>query len=128
MRAGSPSLKLATLGARSIGAPTEESDAAVAAVEAALAHPLLARARAVALERGRLHREYPITLRLDDGRLLEGVIDLAFVENDAWIIVDFKTDADGSELRAQYQRQLQWYGYALARLTGMPARGWLLAL
>lgn len=120
--------ELAMLGARSIGAPAEESEAAIDAVEAALAHPLLERARAVALGRGRRHREYPITLKLDDGRLLEGVIDLAFVENGVWIIVDFKTDADASERRAQYERQLQWYGYALGRLTGMPARGVLLGV
>jgi ATP-dependent exoDNAse (exonuclease V) beta subunit len=120
--------KLATLGARSIGAPVEEREAAILAVEAALAHPVLARARAVALEKGRRHREYPITLKLDDGRLLEGVIDLAFVENGAWTIVDFKTDADASERRAQYERQLQWYGYVLGRLTGMPAQGFLLGV
>jgi ATP-dependent helicase/nuclease subunit A len=54
--------------------------------------------------------------------MLEGVIDLAFVENGEWIIVDFKTDADTQDRRGQYQIQLRWYGYALERLTGMRAR------
>jgi len=58
--------------------------------------------------------------------LLEGVIDLAFVEDGAWVVVDFKTDADVSGHRAQYGRQLQWYAYALGRLTGIPARACLL--
>jgi ATP-dependent helicase/nuclease subunit A len=65
-------------------------------------------------------------------RLMEGVIDLAFVEDNAWVIVDFKTDADisghPSKQRDQYQRQLQWYASALSRLTGLPARAYLLGV
>jgi ATP-dependent helicase/nuclease subunit A len=124
--------KLVDLNARSIGAPIEEVVAARFAIEATLAHPLMTRARAA----GRIHREYPVTLPLDDGTLpeegamLEGVIDLAFIENGAWVIVDFKTDTDSSSdsgaRRAQYLRQLQWYGYALERLTGIPAKAYLL--
>ena len=80
---------LARVHARLLDAPAEEAEAAAAAVEAAWAHPLLERARAAA----RCHRELPIPLRLEDGRLLEGVIDLAFIEQDRWVIVDFKSDA-----------------------------------
>ena len=109
---------------RLLGASSEERDAAITAVEGALATPLLARARAAA----RCHREYPLVSELDDGRLLEGFIDLAFVEGDHWVIVDFKTDADVSERRAQYERQLQWYGFALTRLTKMSAQAWLLEI
>ena len=116
--------KLVQLSARIAGAPADEVEAAQSAVEAALSHALLARARAAA----RCHREYPVVLKLDDGGLLEGVIDLAFVEDGAWIIVDFKTDAGSPGRREQYERQLQWYGYALAKLTGMPARAWLLGV
>jgi ATP-dependent helicase/nuclease subunit A len=107
-----------------LGAPGEERDAASASVEAALAHPLLIRARTAA----RCHREYPIVLALADGKLLEGVIDLAFVDDAAWVVVDFKTDADSPGRRQQYERQLQWYCYALARSTGIPARAWLLGV
>jgi ATP-dependent exoDNAse (exonuclease V) beta subunit len=110
---------------RLLGSPGEERDAAIMAVESALEHPLLARARAAE----RCHREYPLVWKLEDGRVLEGFIDLAFVENDQWIIVDFKTDADASsERRAQYERQLQWYRFALARLTNMPTRACLLEI
>ncbi len=115
---------LAALNARILGAPDEESDAARDAVAAVLAHPLLVRSRAAE----RCHREYPIVLPLDDGRLLEGVIDLAFVENGVWTVIDLKTDADSAERRAQYARQLRWYGYALTKLTGMPARLCLLGV
>jgi ATP-dependent helicase/nuclease subunit A len=109
---------------RVLGAPGDERDAAAAAVQSALAHPLLARARAAT----RCHREYPLVSKLEDGRVLEGILDLAFVENDQWVIVDFKSDADTLERRAQYERQLQWYGFALRQLTNMPARAWLLEL
>jgi ATP-dependent exoDNAse (exonuclease V) beta subunit len=112
---------LARVHARLLDAPGEEADAAAAAVEAAWAHPLLARARVAQ----RCHRELPIHLRLEDGRLLEGVIDLAFVEQDRWVVVDFKSDSLNA---ARYERQLQWYLYALSKLTGREAAGHLLRI
>jgi ATP-dependent exoDNAse (exonuclease V) beta subunit len=114
----------AQLNGRVVGAPAEEVEAACSRVEAALAHPLLDRARRAE----RKHREYPVMLRVDGGRLMEGIIDLAFVENGAWVIVDFKTDTDISGSRDRYQRQLQWYASALSRLTGLPARAYLLGV
>jgi ATP-dependent exoDNAse (exonuclease V) beta subunit len=114
----------AQLNARIVGAPSEETEAACARVETALAHPLLDRAR----KAERKHREYPVMLRVDGGRLMEGIVDLAFVEDDAWVIVDFKTDVDVSGHGDQYQRQLQWYASALSRLTGLPARAYLLGV
>jgi ATP-dependent exoDNAse (exonuclease V) beta subunit len=122
--------RFAELNARVLGATVEEVELAHAAVEAALAHPILARARAAS----RLHREYPLFLPLppgvpsEQGRWLEGVIDLAFLENGRWVVVDFKTDADSALRRAQYERQLQWYAYALAKLTGIPASAVLLGV
>jgi ATP-dependent helicase/nuclease subunit A len=110
--------KFAQLNARILGASAQETEAARAAAESAWSHPLLIRARASQ----RCHREYPLTLRLDGGRLIEGVIDLAFVENGQWMIVDFKTD----DQRDHYETQLQWYAYALKELTGIPARAHLL--
>jgi ATP-dependent exoDNAse (exonuclease V) beta subunit len=114
----------AQLNARILGAPADEVQAACLRVEGALRHPLLDRARAAE----RKHREYPVMLRLDDARLMEGILDLAFVEDGAWVIVDFKTDADISGHQEQYRRQLQWYASALNRLTGLPARAYLLGV
>ena len=111
---------LARMHGRLLGSTVPEVEAAAAAGRAAIGHPLIERARAAA----RCHREYPVRLRLEDNRLLEGVIDLAFQERDSWIVVDFKTGAD----LAAYQRQLRWYGAALARLTGLPVRGWILGV
>jgi ATP-dependent exoDNAse (exonuclease V) beta subunit len=116
--------RAAEMNARVFDAPAEEVEAACASVQAALAHPLLARARAAK----RCHREYPVTLAPDGRRLMEGLIDLAFLEGDSWIVVDFKTDADLAGRRDQYERQLQWYAHALAELTKQPARAVLLSL
>ncbi len=115
---------LARAHGRVLGAPPEEIDAAIDTVAAALAHPLLARARRAS----HCQREWPVLLRLPDDRLLDGVLDLAFLEDGVWTIVDFKTDAHLDPRRAQYERQLEWYVHALSRLTGLPARGCLLSV
>jgi ATP-dependent helicase/nuclease subunit A len=112
---------LARVHARLLDAPSEEAEAAAAAVEAAWAHPLVRRARGAA----RCHRELPVNLRLEDGRLIEGVIDLAFIEREQWVVVDFKSDVPGA---GRYERQVQWYLYALRKLTGREATGYLLRL
>jgi ATP-dependent exoDNAse (exonuclease V) beta subunit len=114
-------IALARVHARLLDASGEEAGAAAAAVEAAWAHPLLARARAAQ----RCHRELPIHLLLEDGRLLEGVIDLAFVEQERWVVVDFKSD---SLHAARYERQLRWYLYALSQVTGREGTGHLLRI
>jgi len=116
--------RLAEVHGRVFGAPAEEVDAAVVAVANALAHPLVRRARSAS----RLYRELPIIANTDDGRMVEGTIDLAFQENGAWNIVDFKTDPDVAILQAHYRRQLQWYLFAMERITGGVARGWLLSV
>ena len=79
--------------------------------------------------RGRLPARTPVTLTLDDGTLVEGVVDLAFEEDGAWTIVEYKTDreiaASGEE---QYRRQLGAYASAVARATGQPASGILVRI
>jgi ATP-dependent helicase/nuclease subunit A len=119
--------RLAQLHAAILAAPAEESVAAVLAVERALQHPLFERARA-AMARGAAFREPPFVVALEDGRLLEGTIDLAFEEDGRWIVVDFKTDADASGRRDRYQVQLAWYLFALERVKSAPVEGVLLAV
>jgi ATP-dependent helicase/nuclease subunit A len=109
---------------RALGAEPAEIEAAIDAVRTALDHPLIARAR----NAKRNHRELPITLKLDNNRIMDGSIDLAFLEGETWHIVDFKTDAHVAGKRAQYERQLKWYAAALTRLTNLPSRCYLLCL
>ena len=54
---------------------------------------------------------------------MEGVVDVAFLEEDGWTVIDFKTD---HELREggldAYRRQVALYAEAIAAATGRPAR------
>jgi ATP-dependent exoDNAse (exonuclease V) beta subunit len=113
---------LGQLHGKLLDASGSEIEAAIDAVVATLQHPLIRRAAAAE----RCHRELPLLLPLGDGRTLEGVVDLAFLENGEWTVVDFKTDAELSGSKARYERQVQWYVYALSKLTGLPAKGVLL--
>jgi len=115
---------VATLCGKILAASDEEMRAASRAVLAALAHPLLRRASA-AERRGACRRETPVTLTDAEG-LLEGVVDLAFEEDGAWVVVDFKTDTDLQVHRAVYEQQVGLYVAAIARATGAPTRGVLL--
>ena len=107
---------------RILGAPAEEVEAATEAVTAALAHDLMARARAAP----RCHREWPILFSTEDGEILDGNLDLAFFEDGQWVIIDYKTDQDPVARLEQYRRQMAWYVQALQQTTGAPAYGILL--
>jgi ATP-dependent helicase/nuclease subunit A len=106
-----------SLQARILGAPAAEVEAATAAVTAALAHPLMARARDARRE-GRCRRETPVAWRLPDGSLVEGVLDLAFEDANGWTVVDFKTDAEIAAELATYRRQVRLYASIVARAMG----------
>ena len=111
--------------ARLVGAPPEERDAAIVAVRAALAHPLLVRA-AAAEARGALRREVPVVIQRANG-LIEGVVDLAFSEPTAqaggvaWTVIDFKTDTELDHRRAIYEAQVREYASAISAATKSPA-------
>jgi ATP-dependent exoDNAse (exonuclease V) beta subunit len=104
------------LRARILGAPADEAHAATALVTAALAHPLLARARE-AWRAGRCRRETPVACVEPDGSLVEGVLDLAFEEDGGWTVVDFKTDIEIAADLGRYRRQVGLYASVVARAT-----------
>lgn len=56
--------------------------------------------------------------------MLKGIIDLAFQEDDSFILVDYKTDAVAheQELIDSYREQLMLYQAALQCITNMPVR------
>ena len=70
--------------------------------------------------------EVPFALRLEESTFLEGVVDLAFPEDDGWVLADYKTDrGDDPEFEARrrgYREQLRTYGSAWSRLTGEPVK------
>jgi ATP-dependent exoDNAse (exonuclease V) beta subunit len=88
-------------------------------VSAVLRHDLMARARASAS----IKRETPVSWVQKDGRLIEGVLDLAFDEGPGTVVVDFKTDHELAAGESRYRAQLHQYVYAVSRATGRPASG-----
>ena len=111
--------RIAELHGRRIRATESEVTASVAVARAAMQHPLLNPARAVDV-----HREYPISVTLADGEIVEGTIDLAWSDGESWTVVDYKT----GRAEAHYKTQVQLYALALQRATGLPARAILLEL
>ncbi len=124
---------------RLAAATSEEVDAAVVAVVAALDHPLMLRARAAA-RAGACRREVPVMLpllpapiRRPRRRSMDGTIDLCFREGEGksarWVVVDFKTDAELDDERlAAYARQVALYCDAITRATGDAATGLLFSV
>jgi ATP-dependent helicase/nuclease subunit A len=119
--------EVAALQARILGATAEETTAATALVESALAHSLLARAQ-VAWRAGRCRRETPITSVEPGGLIVEGVLDLAFEDDDGWTVIDFKTAGELTGALARYRRQVAMYASVVARVTGRPVTAVLMRL
>src|SRR5262249_46910417 len=99
--------------ARVLGAKDGETRAAIVAVTATLEHDLMNRARS-AEARGECYREIPLTLRMEDGDLIEGVADLVFRDGKRWNVVDFKTDLELAPELNQYRRQVSIYAAAIS--------------
>jgi len=66
----------------------------------------------------------------DEELLVQGTIDCCFIEDGAWILLDYKTDRsdDPEALKRHYEKQLRVYALALERITGIPVRQKLLCL
>lgn len=80
-----------------------------------------------------MHREYPFTVLLAGGDplpetetgeqiLIQGVIDCLFREDDAWILVDYKSDRleTADAFRSRYAVQLALYKRAVEQITHRP--------
>jgi ATP-dependent exoDNAse (exonuclease V) beta subunit len=121
----------AEINGRLVGATEEETNAATTAVSSAIEHLILRRAAAAA-KRGAIRRETPVVFTLDNGNLVEGVVDLAFWEETpdftGWMVVDFKTDREFEMASHQYKAQVAAYASAIQAATGLDSRGALLLI
>ena len=82
----------------------------------------------------RVERELPFSMLFPANRVypemldgeelfLQGIIDTAFLEDGAWVLVDYKTDRlDEEALVERYRIQLMLYKEALERLTPYPVK------
>lgn len=86
-------------------------------------------------EQGLLYREQPFVLGIDAGRLnpelpeeekvlIQGIIDVFFVENGEIVLLDYKTDVIESlqALWNRYSVQIQYYEEALTKLMQLPVK------
>ncbi len=107
--------------APSFGLDEEAAARAAEQVGAALALPVLDRARRAP----RVWRE--LSLWFPDGEhLVEGKVDLVFEEDAQLVVVDYKSDAITDEQAvaqaAHHAPQLQLYGRGLSQALGIPVR------
>ena len=95
--------------------------------------------RQVASLRDRVLREQPFVYARPLGggeqrQLLRGIVDLMWLDEAGWHLVDFKTDgrrrkAEDERRLRMYRAQLAAYGEAIAEISGRPlAAGWLVFL
>ena len=93
----------------------------------------LAREMAEADRNGTLYKEQPFVIGVpassveegfseEETILVQGVIDAFFVHDGKVSVVDYKTDRVDSaeELIKRYKKQLEYYGDAVTKLTGLP--------
>ena len=82
--------------------------------------------------RGDLYKEQPFVLGIDARKiskefpeqekvLIQGIIDVYFIEDNEIVLLDYKTDAVNTkdELVKRYKTQLDYYTEALEKITGM---------
>ena len=105
---------LANVWGRRHSASEEERAAAAEAARQALEYT--AQAMPAGTER---YRELPVMVRLEDGTLVDGRIDLAWRDKNSWTVVDYKTDRRDKRKVSQ----VQLYALALQRATKLPVRG-----
>ena len=82
---------------------------------------------------GEVRREWPFTMQIrdDSPTMIQGIVDAAFLEDDRWILIDYKTDRDTRKeaFVSRHEKQMNWYRTAVERLTHKPVQEmWLFAL
>ena len=69
-------------------------------------------------------------MRLQDGSILEGTVDLAFQDEDIdrWIVVDYKTDIELKGNVQRYRNQVGLYALSISHATVQGAKAVLLRI
>lgn len=114
--------RVAELHGRILGATSEEVAAAEETVKQVVKHKVIQQGASANVCR----REAPVTLRLQDDSIVEGIVDLAYQVEDSWIVVDYKTDFEIKGRLDDYRKQVWLYALAISRSTGKKARPVLL--
>ena len=108
--------------AREYDLPPDDAGIATRLAKRALDHPLLKERAASAKE---MHREVPFCVNYGD-QLLEGAVDLLFVEDDGAVIVDYKTndvtEEEAAAAAERYRPQAEIYARAMTAALGVPIK------
>ena len=74
-------------------------------------------------KRGDLYKEKPFVMDYE-GVLVQGIIDVFWLENDKIVLLDYKTDRvdSATRLRDMYKEQLDLYAEALERIFRLPVK------
>ncbi len=99
----------------------------------------VAKRMAAAAIRGELYKEQPFVLGIsaknlseefpeEETVLIQGIIDVYFIEGEEIVLLDYKTDAvtSGKELVQRYKTQLDYYTKALENISGRKVKECLL--
>ena len=95
----------------------------------------LAKRMILAAKSDNLYKEQPFVLGINANRinpkfpseeqmLIQGIIDVYFIENNEIVLMDYKTDRvdNGHQLIDRYATQLDFYEEALSRITGLKVK------
>lgn len=95
----------------------------------------LAKRMAMAEQNGLLYKEQPFVYGIDASRLntefpskekvlIQGIVDVFFIEDDKIVLLDYKTDVtdSGEALMERYRTQLDYYAEALYKMWHMPVQ------
>ena len=99
--------------ASSLGLPLSRAQEAFQAVESLDSSDLGKRIRSAR----EVFRELPVTVN-KNGETRDGRIDLAFLEDGQWVLVDYKTDHDPEKRLELYEAQVRFYADILQEATG----------
>jgi ATP-dependent helicase/nuclease subunit A len=110
--------KAARLWGPGLGLSADKSKEAAELAAKALAHNLLMRAK----KSTQVFKELSLTGKSPEGVFLNAVIDLAFLEDGAWVVVDYKTDHDPARGLESYRKQIGYYSELLETFTGLKVK------
>jgi len=100
-----------------MGLSPEQRAEAAQWVDQTLSNPLIQRAK----KSERTFRELSLTGK-NEMEFLNAVLDLVFLEEGKWVIVDYKTDRDPNKLAEKYGKQLKHYAKLLEQTTPYPVK------
>jgi ATP-dependent helicase/nuclease subunit A len=101
-----------------LGLSADKTQEAAELAAKALTNSLLIRAK----KSTQVFRELSLTGKNPEGVFLNAVIDLAFLEDGAWVVVDYKTDHDPQRGLESYRKQIGYYSELLETFTGLKVK------